>query len=210
MAGVFSNTLEMIKELSTPHALQYLEPIWSGVNKQLQKLQYSLLLIQPLIEDAEARQLTDKAIRCWLVRLKDAVYDAEDILDEAKTHELVIQRKAQLSGRPRSKVREFFSLDHNPLLFKLQLGKKLRNVNERINELIEEIDKFKLRVVENNSKPLGNRPQTYSYVHESRGILDRDEDKEKLVQMLIRDSFDEKVAVVSIVGMGGLGKTTLA
>ncbi|KAH7677355.1 hypothetical protein IHE45_07G078500 [Dioscorea alata] len=112
MAGVFSNTLEMIKELSTPHALQYLEPIWSGVNKQLQKLQYSLLLIQPLIEDAEARQLTDKAIRCWLVRLKDAVYDAEDILDEGKTHELVIQRKAQLSGRPRSKVREFFSLDH--------------------------------------------------------------------------------------------------
>ncbi|KAH7677347.1 P-loop containing nucleoside triphosphate hydrolase protein [Dioscorea alata] len=210
MAGVFSNTLEMIKELSKPHALQYLEPIWSGVNKQLQKLQYSVLLIQPLIEDAEARQLTDKAVRCWLVRLKDAVYDAEDILDEAKMQELVIQRKAELSGRPRSKVREFFSLDHNPLLFKLQLGKKLRNVNERINELIEEMDKFKLRVVENNSKPLGNRPQTYSFVHESRGILDRDEDKEKLVLMLIRHSFDEKVAVVSIVGMGGLGKTTLA
>ncbi|XP_039129298.1 putative disease resistance protein RGA3 [Dioscorea cayenensis subsp. rotundata] len=210
MAGVFSNALEMIKELSTPHAVQYLEPIWSGVYKQLQKLRESLLQIQLFIEDAEERQLTDKAVRYWLLLLKDAVYDAEDILDEAKTHELVIQRKAQLYGRPRSKVREFFSLDHNPLLFKLQLGKKLSNVNERINELIEEMGKFKLRVLENNNKPLKNRPQTYSYVDESPVIFGRDEDKGKLLQMLISDCFDEKVAVVSIVGIGGLGKTTLA
>ncbi|KAH7677247.1 P-loop containing nucleoside triphosphate hydrolase protein, partial [Dioscorea alata] len=211
MAGLFSNALEMIKELSTPHAVQYLEPIWSGVDEQLQKLQFSLLLIQPLVEDAEARQLKEKAVRCWLVWLKDAVYDAKDILDEAKTHELVIQRKAQLYGPPRSKVREFFSLNYKQFLFKLKLGKKLKNVNEKINDLIEKMDKFKLRpVVENNSKPLGNRPQTYSYLHESRVILGRDEDKEKLEQMLISDCFGEKVAVVSIVGMGGLGKTTLA
>ncbi|XP_039129004.1 putative disease resistance protein RGA3 [Dioscorea cayenensis subsp. rotundata] len=210
MAGVFSNALELIKELSTPHALQYLEPIWTGVDEQLQKLHRFLLFIQPFVEDAEERQLTDQAIRCWLLLLKDAAYDAEDILDEANTHELLIQRKAELSGRPRSKVREFFSLDFNPLLFKLKLGKKLRNINERINDLIEEMGKFKLRVLENNSKPLKNRPQTYSYVHESRVIFGRDEDKEKLLQMLISDCFDEKVAVVSVIGMGGLGKTTLA
>ncbi|XP_039128923.1 putative disease resistance protein RGA3 [Dioscorea cayenensis subsp. rotundata] len=178
MAGVFSNALEMIKELSTPHALQFLEPIWIGVYKQLQMLQYSLLLIQPLIEDAEERQLTDKAVS------------------------FMVAQEARCVNS--------FSLDHNPLLFKLQLGKKLSNVNERINELIEEMGKFKLRVLENNNKPLKNRPQTYSYVDESPVIFGRDEDKEKLVHMLIRDSFDEKVAVVSIVGMGGLGKTTLA
>ncbi|KAH7677345.1 P-loop containing nucleoside triphosphate hydrolase protein [Dioscorea alata] len=210
MDTVFGSVLETITELSTIHALQHLKPIWTGVDKRLQKLQYSLLLIQPLVEDAEERQLTDQAIRCWLLLLKDAVYDAEDILDEANTHELLIQRKAELSGRPRSKVREFFSLGFNPLLFKLQLGKKLRNINERINDLIEEMGKFKLRVLENNSRPLKNRPQTYSYLHESRVIIGRDEDKEKLVQMLISDCFDEKMAVVSVIGMGGLGKTTLA
>ncbi|XP_039129038.1 putative disease resistance protein RGA3 [Dioscorea cayenensis subsp. rotundata] len=210
MAAVFANALETIAELSTSHALQYLGPIWVGVHEQLQKLHRSLVFIQPLVEDAEERQLTDQAVRYWLLLLKDAVYDAEDILDEAKTHELLIQRKAELSGRLKSKVHEFFSLDHNPLLFKLQLGKKLTNVNERINELIEEMHKFNLRAVENNIKPWRSRPQTYSYAHESRVIVGRDKDKEKLVQMLTRDFFDEKVAVVTIVGMGGLGKTTLA
>ncbi|XP_039129005.1 putative disease resistance protein RGA3 [Dioscorea cayenensis subsp. rotundata] len=189
----------------------YWDSMAGEINEKLQEcsqifLAYSLLLIQPLIEDAKARQLTDKAVRCLLVWLKDAIYDAEDILDEAKTHELLIQRKAELSRRPRSKVRELFSLDYNPLLFKLQLGKKLRNVNERINELNKEMYKFKLRVVENNSKPLGNRPQTYSYVHESQVVIGRDKDKEKLVQMLIRDSFDEKVVVVSVVGIWHVGK----
>ncbi|XP_039137584.1 putative disease resistance protein RGA3 [Dioscorea cayenensis subsp. rotundata] len=211
MAGVFANTLETITELSTLHALQYLGPVWDGVPEQLQKLRISLLFIQPLVEDAEERQLTDQAVRCWLLLLKDAIYDSEDVLDEAKTHELLlIHRKAELSGRPRSKVRGFFSLDHNPLLFKLQLGKKLRKVNERIDRLIKEMHKFNLRAVENNNKKLlRNRPQTYSYVHESR-VIGRDEDKKKLVQMLISDCFEEKIAVVSIVGMGGLGKTTLA
>ncbi|KAM0953988.1 putative virus X resistance protein-like, coiled-coil [Dioscorea sansibarensis] len=209
MAGVFANALETITELSTLHALQYFGPIWGGVYEQLQKLRRFLVFIQPLVEDAEERQLTDKAVRCWLLLLKDAVYDAEDILDDAKTHELLIQRKAELSGRLRSKVRDFSSLDHNPLMFKLQLGKKLTNVNERINDLIDEMHKFSLRAVENSSKLLRSRPQTYSNVHESRVIVGRDEDREKLVQMLTRDFLEEKVAVISIVGMGGLGKTTL-
>ncbi|XP_039131876.1 putative disease resistance protein RGA3 [Dioscorea cayenensis subsp. rotundata] len=208
MAGLFSNAFEMITELLALHALQYLQPIWKGVDEQLRELHRTLVFIQPTVEDAEERQLTDKAVRGWLLELKDAASDAEDILDEAKTHELLIQRKEELSGHPRSEVREFFRLDHNTLLFKLQLGDKLRNVNERIISLIKEMNEFNLRVVQNNSISWRNRPQTHSFVRESRAI-GRDEDKDKLVQMLIRDtSYD--IAVVSIVSMGGMGKTTLA
>ncbi|XP_039118412.1 putative disease resistance protein RGA3 [Dioscorea cayenensis subsp. rotundata] len=195
-----------------PPVLQYLRPIWGGVDEELEKLRRYLLQIQPLVEDAEERQLMDQTVKSWLMLLRDVAYDADDILDQANTHVLLIQRKAQFYGPLKSKVRDFFSLDHNPLLFQLQLGHKLRSINQRIDGIIEEMHKFNFKVADNNNNnnsPWRNRPQTQSHVIESE-VIGRDEEKEQIVQMLIRDHFEEKVTVVSIVGMGGLGKTKLA
>ncbi|KAH7677276.1 P-loop containing nucleoside triphosphate hydrolase protein [Dioscorea alata] len=210
--AILVKVLGLIIELTAPPVLQYLRPIWGGVDEELEKLRRYLVQIQPLVEDAEERQLVDQNVKSWLMLLKDAAYDAEDILDQANTHVLLIQRKAEFYGPLKSKVRDFFSLHHNPLLFQLQLGDKLRSINQRIHGIIVEMREFNFKVADNNNKndrPWRNRPQTHSYVPESE-VIGRDEDKEQIVQMLIHDHFEEKVAVVSIVGMGGLGKTTLA
>ncbi|KAH7674108.1 P-loop containing nucleoside triphosphate hydrolase protein [Dioscorea alata] len=202
----------LIIELTAPPVLQYLRPIWGGVDGELDKLDRYLKHIQPLVEDAEQRQLMDQAVKSWLMLLKDTAYDADDILDQANTHVPLIQRKAQFYGPLKSKVCDFFSLHHNPLLFQLQLEHKLRSINQRIDGIIEEMHKFNFKVADNsnnNNKPWRNRPQTHSYVPDSE-VIGREEDKEKMVEILIHDHFEEKVAVVSIVGMGGLGKTTLA
>ncbi|KAH7677270.1 P-loop containing nucleoside triphosphate hydrolase protein [Dioscorea alata] len=210
--AILSTALEQIINLTAPPVIRYLRPIWGGVDGDLEKLRWNLLQIQPLIEDAEERQLMDQPVKAWLMLLRDVVYDADDILDQANSHVLLIQRKAEFYGSLRSKVRDFFSLHHNPLLFQLQLGHKLRSINQRIDGIIEEMHKFSFKVADNNNKndrPWRNRPQTHSYVPESE-VIGRDKEKEEIVQMLIHDHFEEKVTVVSIVGMGGLGKTTLA
>ncbi|KAH7677284.1 P-loop containing nucleoside triphosphate hydrolase protein [Dioscorea alata] len=210
--AILVKALGLIIELTAPPVLQYLRPIWGGVDEELEKLRLYLRQIQPLVEDAEERQLMEDNVKSWLMLLKDAAYDAEDILDQANTHVLLIQRKAQFYGPLKSKVRDFFSLHHNPLLFQLQLGHKLRSINQRIDGIIVEMHKFNFKVADNNNnnnRPWRNRPQTHSYVPESE-VIGRDKEKEEIVQMLIRDHFEEKVTVVSIVGMGGLGKTTLA
>ncbi|XP_039120682.1 putative disease resistance protein RGA4 [Dioscorea cayenensis subsp. rotundata] len=210
--AILVKALGLIIELTAPPVLQYLRQIWGGVDGELEKLNRYLLQIQPLVEDAEERQLMDQTVKSWLMLLRDAAYDADDILDKANTHVLLIQRKAEFYGPLKSKVRDFFSLDHNPLLFQLQLGHKLRSINRRIDGIIEEMHKFNFKVADNNNnnnRPWRNRPPTHSYVPNSE-VIGRDEDKEKMVEILIHDHFEEKVAVVSIVGMGGLGKTTLA
>ncbi|KAG6781659.1 hypothetical protein POTOM_014570 [Populus tomentosa] len=35
-----------------------------------------------LLDDAEEKQITNKAVRDWLAEYKDAVYEADDFLDE--------------------------------------------------------------------------------------------------------------------------------
>ncbi|KAH7688969.1 P-loop containing nucleoside triphosphate hydrolase protein [Dioscorea alata] len=210
--AILSTVIGQITKLAAPPVIRYLRPIWGGVDGDLEKLLRYLQHIKPLVQDAEERQLMEDNVKSWLMLLKDAVYDAEDILDQANTHVLLIQRKAEFYGPLKSKVRDFFSLHHNPLLFQLQLGHKLRSINQRIHVIIVEMREFNFKVADNNNKndrPWRNRPQTHSYVPESE-VIGRDEDREKIVQMLIHDQFEEKVAVVSIVGMGGLGKTTLA
>jgi uncharacterized membrane protein YcjF (UPF0283 family) len=47
--------------------------------------------VNALLEDAEEKQLTKPAVKAWLNELKDAIYDAEDVLDEIATEAL--QRK---------------------------------------------------------------------------------------------------------------------
>ncbi|KAJ0967833.1 hypothetical protein J5N97_024750 [Dioscorea zingiberensis] len=205
--AALASSLSLIIKLSAPHVVEYLGPLWDGVDDELLKLQGAMLGIQSIIRDAEERQVNDEAVKNWLTKLKHAAYDAEDVLDQANTHLLVLRRKSELHGRLTSKVRNFFSLD-NPLLFLPKLGSKLKGIIRRIDGIMEEMHKFNFKV--SNQAPQRTRPQTYSFVVETE-VVGRDADRDEIVQSLIDDRhFDENVTVFSIVGMGGLGKTTLA
>ncbi|XP_059441962.1 putative disease resistance RPP13-like protein 1 [Corylus avellana] len=54
----------------------------------LHKLKIALLSVNALVEDAEEKQLTKPAVKEWLEESKDAVYEAEDVLDEIATEAL--------------------------------------------------------------------------------------------------------------------------
>ena len=49
-----------------------------------------------VVEDAEDKQFTKPDVKVWLDTLKDAVYDAEDVLDEIATKTLQCKLDAEL------------------------------------------------------------------------------------------------------------------
>ncbi|KAJ6882799.1 hypothetical protein NC651_029162 [Populus alba x Populus x berolinensis] len=77
-----------------------------GVKKQVDKLQSNLVAIQSVLEDADKKQVKDKAVRDWVDKLKDVCYDMDDVLDEWSTTILRWKmEEAEENTRTRQKMR---------------------------------------------------------------------------------------------------------
>ncbi|QCD85647.1 hypothetical protein DEO72_LG3g167 [Vigna unguiculata] len=68
-------------------------------HKLLNKLKTKLNSIDSLVDDAERKQFTDPHIRKWLLKVKDAVFDAEDLLDDIQK---LSKREVNSESEPQS------------------------------------------------------------------------------------------------------------
>jgi hypothetical protein len=172
----------------------------------LKKLKTTFLTLNAVFEDAEELQVTKPAVKEWLDELKDAIYDAEDVLDEIATEALLSESDAEFQA-PASKVRKLFSSTfRNSSVKEIEL--KIKEVLERLETLAQQIDLLGLRVGVGGK--LSERLPTTSLVEES-DICGRNDEKEAIIKMLLsNDARGNEMGVIAIVGMGGIGKTTLA
>ncbi|XVF83120.1 hypothetical protein PTKIN_Ptkin16aG0107600 [Pterospermum kingtungense] len=51
----------------------------------VKKLKPMLMSVNPVLDDAEHKQINNPNVKSWLAELKHAVYDAKDLLDEIAT-----------------------------------------------------------------------------------------------------------------------------
>ncbi|KAK9283703.1 hypothetical protein L1049_011953 [Liquidambar formosana] len=170
----------------------------------LKKLKIILLPVTAVLDDAEEKQITNPAVKKWLNELKDAVYHAEDLLDEIATEAL--QRNLEAGSRSSvTQVRDFISTSINP--FDKGIKSKIKKIIENIEFIAKQKDLLGLKEGV-GGKPLRSLPST-SVVDES-SIYGRDDDKEKVAKLLLSDDASGNgICVIPIVGMGGIGKTTL-
>ncbi|KAK9123451.1 hypothetical protein Sjap_013053 [Stephania japonica] len=63
------------------------------VKTEVMKLSKTLSAIRDVLADAEEKQIKDKKVRDWLMKLKDVAYDAQDVLDDWATDELDLVRR---------------------------------------------------------------------------------------------------------------------
>ncbi|GLT67364.1 hypothetical protein SLA2020_396790 [Shorea laevis] len=175
---------------------------------ELRRLKDTLTMIRGLLQRVGERQVTDPDVKLWLERLRDAASDADDVLDEVAYENL--KRKIEIQNHIRRKVCYYFSLS-NPLIFQMKMAKKIKNIIATVDDINKQAQGFRLQPI-----PVGlgvdhrrGNPQTTSFCDVSQ-VVGRDDDVSRIVELLIDTANQLPLRVISIIGMGGLGKTTLA
>ncbi|XXG59208.1 hypothetical protein AAC387_Pa04g1330 [Persea americana] len=211
-AGI-SSLFQAMFDTLTPSFLQSLRFLF-GVEGEAQKLKSTLSRIQALLNDAEDRQIKEELVRLWLRELKDAAYDAEDIVDEVEYQ--VLRSKiegAQMQTRKKKltdQVSDLFSSS----VSNLNMGPRIKEIRERLEEIVSRSNHLHLKVILKSEMLIpGKRHPTSSIIDESI-VFGRETDREKVIGLLTADddssAANSGIHVVPICGMGGLGKTTLA
>ncbi|WJX61473.1 hypothetical protein P8452_46563 [Trifolium repens] len=180
--------------------------LFLGFDQELERITSLLTAIKATLEDAEEKQFTDKAIKDWLQKLKDAAQILDDILDECATKALELKYKGFKHG-----LSFLSSLNPKHVAFRYKVAKKIKRIRERLYDIAEERSQFRLSETARESRTgvLAWR-ETTSTITEPQ-VYGRDEDMEKIADFLVGPAADsEDLSVYPIVGFGGLGKTTLA
>ena len=99
---------------------QEIGSIW-GMKDELEKMSNTVSAIQAVLEDAEEMQVNNRQVRDWLMKLRDAIYDADDLLSDFSTEDL--RQRVMGGDKMAKKVRTFFS-SSNQLAFRLTMAHK--------------------------------------------------------------------------------------
>ncbi|CAJ2646948.1 unnamed protein product [Trifolium pratense] len=180
--------------------------LFLGFDQEFEKISSLLTTIKATLEDAEEKQFTDKAIQNWLQKLKDAAHVLDDILDECATKALELKYKGFKHG-----LSFLSSLNPKHVAFRYKVAKKMKSIMERLDQIAEERSKFHLiETARERRNGVPDWRQTTSTITQPQ-VYGRDEDVEKIADFLVGPAADsDDLSVYPIVGLGGLGKTTLA
>ncbi|KAL4561045.1 hypothetical protein LXL04_033207 [Taraxacum kok-saghyz] len=188
-----------------------------GIDSQLNKWKKTLPLIQSVLADAGQKHIKERAVQLWLHDLQDLIYDIDDVLDDLATE--AMRRRLNQESRANNiintgKVLKFIptcctNFTPRNITYGFRISSNLNEITTKLNDLVEVKNSLGLTVNMNveSSYRIERRLEQTSLVDESR-IMGREGDKEALLGKLFEN--DEKMKIVSIIGMGGIGKTTIA
>ncbi|KAK4538941.1 hypothetical protein RGQ29_032144 [Quercus rubra] len=205
---VYSIASNVIDKIGT-HAFQEICSA-GGISEDMKKLELTMSIIQAVLLDAEEKQVKNRGLTVWLGQLKDVFHEATDVLDEFEC-EALRRQVVKTYGNTSNQVLDSISYSSfNPLGFSYKMSHKIKGIRESLEELAKNRALFNLEErSEDHNIVHREREMTHSFVPDS-DVIGRVDDKQNIIDLLMLPGNNSNVSVIFIVGIGGLGKTTLA
>ncbi|XP_010253838.1 PREDICTED: disease resistance protein RPM1-like [Nelumbo nucifera] len=181
----------------------------SGAQDEFHEIKLELEKLRSLARDADQRSESDEGVRTWVTQVRESAYELEDIIDEF-TYSMQNQANDGI-------FRRFFltAVDlSRSIVVRSQIATKLEAMNIKIRDLVTRSERYGIKsvgapIVRDSRGNSLNRhgDQSSPYVVEDEHVVGIEENRLLLLAWL-RDGEPER-KVISVVGSGGLGKTTL-
>ncbi|KAH7660100.1 P-loop containing nucleoside triphosphate hydrolase protein [Dioscorea alata] len=193
-----------------------------GVKDELQRLRRRMERIARVLKDAERRRIQDETVKGWVDELKDLMYDADDIIDlcmiqgtgllqDVDHHSQMAESSATASTRVRCNFPLLSCVSTVP--FRYEIADKIKSLNDRLTEISEDKNKFNFITSSKSNDAYVTNEASYlqtSFLPESDIVGWDIRDATKSLVDLLVSKHEQKCRLFAIIGMGGIGKTTLA
>ncbi|CAM8946033.1 unnamed protein product [Rhodiola kirilowii] len=189
---------------------------WGIDTSLIDMLETLVNTVKSILSDAEKSRIHDDSfVDMWVDKARYAVYDAEDLLDLIFTD--IHKEKYKLGDSPRdidiikgklkNKGKDIIRTIHP---FRISREAEIRNLIQRLESIVAQMSNLGLDKHDELTKFRESRMSTSSDNDPFKVVGRSKIVKEILDVVKSRDGNKDDIRVIPIIGMGGVGKTTVA
>ncbi|KAL3739998.1 hypothetical protein ACJRO7_021303 [Eucalyptus globulus] len=181
--------------------------LW-GAGGELSELKKTFSFLRSMVPDAEKRGFRGHwRIGPWLGDVKDAFYDAEDLLEERNLGVMQLRESPSKDKKLNHVIPSSSSPSKKPDLG-LEMSARAKEIRGRLEGIAAFGSYLGLRECAEDVR-VERRERLDSFVYDEE-IIGREGDKSAIMNFLLGSDTDDQISIFTIRGVSGIGKTALA